>query len=122
MTRTGERLVPDEVVSRMDAAVDVRHRFAYSLVSRFASPDALLLDVGCGAGYGAAIVAGAVAAYVGVDVARDAIADAQARYGGADASFAVFDGRQLPFPDAAFGAVTSFQVIEHVADVQAFVS
>jgi SAM-dependent methyltransferase len=122
MTRTAERLVPDEVTSRTDAAVDVRHRFAYALVPRYAAAGARLLDVGCGVGYGAAIVAGAVGEYVGVDVAPDAIAYAHARYAGPQARFATFDGRRLPFADAAFGVVTSFQVIEHVADVEAFLA
>jgi len=122
MTRTGERLVPEEVASRADAAIDIRHRFAYALVSRYAAPGARLLDVGCGVGYGAAIVAGTVAEYVGVDVAPDAIAYAQARHAGPQTRFATYDGRRLPFGDAAFGVVTTFQVIEHVADVEAFVA
>jgi SAM-dependent methyltransferase len=121
MTRTGERLMPHEVVTAEDVAMDVRHRFAYALVPRYAARGARLLDVGCGAGYGAALVEDAVSEYVGVDVAQEAIDYARDRYAGARARFDVYDGVTLPYADASFDVVTSFQVVEHVADVERYV-
>ncbi len=75
-----------------------------------------VLDVGCNTGYGTVRLAGAARSVTGVDVSPGAIEAAQARAGGEGVEFRIIDGLGLPFPDHSFDLVTSFQVVEHVAD------
>lgn len=77
-----------------------------------------VLDAGCGAGYGSAVLRrGGAASYLGVDVAAAAVEAAAERFGGADGvRFERADLAALPLEDASMGAVTCFEVIEHVPD------
>jgi SAM-dependent methyltransferase len=55
------------------------------------------------------------AAVTGVDISADAIAHARARYGQrTNLSFEVADATKLPFADATFDAVVSFETLEHL--------
>jgi ubiquinone/menaquinone biosynthesis C-methylase UbiE len=120
MRQTAERHSPDVIHSSEDVAMDVRHRYAYSLVEAFAKPHHHLLDVGAGEGYGALIVADWVADYRGVDVSAEAMSAAARRYGGSKIQFDHYAGESLPYSDSSFDLITSFQVIEHVASVEIY--
>ena len=88
-----------------------RYMFAARLVG-----DAVVLDLGCGCGYGARHLAGSGASDVlGVDIAPEAVSFAQSRYGRPGLAFAVMDARSLALAKA-FSVVTCFEVIEHVDD------
>jgi SAM-dependent methyltransferase len=119
---TAERHVPDAARSDADVAMDVRHRYAYSLVGEFAEPHFRLLDIGSGEGYGAAVVSDFVATYQGVDVSGEAVTHARRRYARATIRFDQYAGGTLPYPDDAFDLITSFQVIEHVDDVETYLA
>jgi SAM-dependent methyltransferase len=121
MKRTSERHHPDALLTAEDEAMDVRHRYAYSLVQRYATQGDRLLDVGSGEGYGAAIVSSWVTSYDGVDVSATAVAHAAKTYGAASVRFEHYDGRTLPYETDAFDLVVSFQVIEHVEDVDGYI-
>jgi SAM-dependent methyltransferase len=120
--RTSERHSPDHVASDEERGLDVRHRYAYDLVRDYAETQYRLLDVGSGEGYGSTILAPLVASYVGIDVSSDAVADARGRYGSDSVSFQEYDGLTIPHTDGSFELITSFQVIEHVADVPRYVA
>lgn len=81
-----------------------------------------VLDIGCNIGYGTKIMSGRCRSITGVDVSERAIAAARRMYGSANVEFQVVDGNSLPFADRSFDLATSFQVIEHVVNVDAYLS
>jgi ubiquinone/menaquinone biosynthesis C-methylase UbiE len=112
LEETGERLVPG---AHPDHIVEAEHIARYELVGEIAAGRAAL-DAGCGAGYGAAILARSGARSVaGVDVDPEAVAFAEDRYGDV-ASFQTGNLLALPYDDDAFDLVVCFEAIEHVVD------
>jgi 2-polyprenyl-3-methyl-5-hydroxy-6-metoxy-1,4-benzoquinol methylase len=87
--------------------------FHYEHALAHIEPGMRVLDVACGAGFGARMVAGRGAEVHGVDLDKEAIARARAQ-GGATETYHVADCTQLPFEDAAFDAVLTFETVEHV--------
>jgi SAM-dependent methyltransferase len=107
---TGERLLPDEQRGQL---VYAEHVARYRLASQLAS-GRRILDAACGEGYGTAMMAAAGAARaVGVDIHGRTVAHAREKYGG---EFEEGDVCRLPFEDASFDLVVSFETIEHVED------
>jgi SAM-dependent methyltransferase len=76
---------------------------------------ARVLDMGCGEGQVARVLAEGGAAVAGVDPARRQLAAAVARAGGP--AYAQGLAQALPFPDAAFDAVVTCLVLEHTDDL-----
>ncbi len=109
---TGERLPDDDPHFRADLA---RHLAAYHLARRY-SAGKLVLDAGCGEGYGAALLAEVAARVVAVDRDHAAVAHAQARRARANLRFACVDLARLDALGARFDVVCNFQVIEHLVD------
>jgi SAM-dependent methyltransferase len=75
-----------------------------------------ILDVGCGIGLLEEHLAGSGAHFIGVDVALDAVRSA--RQTAPHASFAAYDGRELPFSEGAFDAAIAVCVLHHVEATQ----
>lgn len=83
-----------------------------------------VLDVACGEGYGAFMLARCGAAeVVGVDIAEDAIAVARQRFARDGVEFLVGDALDLPGllgGRPPFDVIVSFETIEHVPDPRRF--
>lgn len=75
------------------------------------------IDLGCGCGYGASILAGKVAKVTAIDADGEAIDYAKAHYAADNIVFRTgrAEGARLPKADA----VIAFEVIEHVEDAAA---
>lgn len=120
MKATTERHSPERIRSPEQQVIDAMHRYAYGLVEEFARPGDRLLDIGFGEGYGSELVRPWVSEYHGVEVSRDVVDHARAKYAHPAASFRHYDGEILPFGDDDFDLAISFQVIEHVVDVSRY--
>jgi len=114
---TGERVIPGQV----DPDLWAEHISRYAFASRFA-PGARVLDIGCGAGYGTAELAGRARFAIGIDLAPEAIAHAKTAYSQANVSFLAASATGLPFRDGSFELVTAFEVIEHLDDWRTLLS
>jgi len=108
MTFADERLVPEEAVEASLQEHVARYRFAREQLR-----GGRILDVACGSGYGTAMLGA-----VGVDVSLEALRYARRH----PAPYVAADAARLPFADAAFDAVVSFETIEHLADPDRFVA
>ena len=122
LPNTSERLIPQYARSKEDHLMVLRHLVAYEFAKRTLSGCGRVLDLGCGEGYGSALLAEAVDEVVGLDVDEAAIAHASAQHASANCRFQRYDGERLPFEDGAFDAVVSFQVIEHITGDRQYVS
>ena len=91
-----------------------RYRFAIEHVR-----DRRVLDIACGEGYGAAALAAAGSAHViGVDISAAACAHAHEKYG---LETRVGSAETMPLGDGEVDVVVSFETIEHLHDVNAFI-
>jgi SAM-dependent methyltransferase len=96
------------------------YRFAIDYTSRRD-----VLDYGCGTGYGTALLAESATRVVGVDVDEAAVAHAECSHRQPNLSFRCVspaESGSLPFDSNSFDTVVSFQVIEHISEVRAYLS
>lgn len=107
---TGERFVPE-----CEREIWYEHMHRYVFARQFVA-GLEVLDAACGEGYGAALLGGVAARVVGVDLSAEAVGHARARYAGAgQLEFRRADVTELPFDDASFDRVVSFETIEHLS-------
>ena len=112
---TGERLT-----GATDGQVQVEHYHRY-LFARSLASGLDVLDVASGEGYGSALLAQVARSVVGVEHSQPTVLGARANFPRANLCFIQGDARALPFADASFGAVVSFETIEHFDRQDAFV-
>ncbi|WP_258344783.1 glycosyltransferase [Saccharopolyspora gregorii] len=110
---TGERCVP----WADDVQVIYEHYHRYALAARFVRGKRVL-DLACGEGYGAALLAAEGAEVVGLDVDPATVEHATRSYGSRDVSFrtgSITDPDVLA-DEKPFDVVVCFEAIEHVAE------
>lgn len=107
---------------------ELRGRISYEHYHRYFSTRKIVaeksvLDVACGEGFGVAILAKVANRVVGLDIHQPTVSSATARYQSEkNLEFVVGDCRKLPFEDATFDVVTSFETIEHIEDHDVFIA
>ncbi|MBI4514766.1 MAG: class I SAM-dependent methyltransferase [Deltaproteobacteria bacterium] len=113
---TGERLVAGDPLFAVDFA---RHLVAYRYAQELARGK-LVLDAGCGDGYGSHLLAETAARVVGVDRSADTVAVAARRYQTSNLTYRVCELTRLADLGERFELVINFQVIEHLVDPRPF--
>ncbi len=106
---TGERLT-----SAIGGQVEIEHLHRYCLARQYCH-GLDVLDVACGEGYGAALLAQVARSVLGVDVEQAAIAHAERSFAAPGLRFRQGQATALPLEDASVDAVVSFETIEHFA-------
>ncbi len=110
-----ERIIPDETAKGVVSIHLKRYAFAKDFCD-----SKTVLDIACGSGYGTYYLATSVKKIIGVDCSSEAIEYARRRYAHPNASFEVMDACNMRFPDHTFDVVCSFETIEHVEQVEAY--
>jgi SAM-dependent methyltransferase len=122
LQNTGERMVPEALRSADDYVLLLRQLFAYRVACQRLPANVPVLDVGGGEGYGSRLLAEGGRPVVAVEVDPTTVVHAARQRTSTLCSFVLSGGRELPFSAGAFGAMVSFQVIEHVDNDRLFVS
>jgi SAM-dependent methyltransferase len=108
MRFSGERIIPGEVPRDME----LMHRKLYEFALQYVEGKRVL-DVGCGEGYGSAMLARKAMSVVGVDISEEAIAHAAAKYSLDNVEFRCMPVEHLSFPGDSFDVLVCLEVIEH---------
>ena len=120
--KTGERIIPEDIKSREEYLLYLRHLYAYDFVKNIVTKDSLVLEVGCGEGYGSYLLSQYVKKIVGLDIDAETINHASNKYLSQSCTFEIYDGVNIPYKENTFDAVISFQVVEHIHDDMNYIS
>jgi SAM-dependent methyltransferase len=112
---TGERVIPGEV----DRDLWNEHAARYAFAARVAG-GRRVLDAGCGAGFGAAVLATQAREVLAIDIAPEAIEYARAHYQAENLRFEQASCLKIPASEASFDLVAAFEIIEHLSEWRTF--
>jgi ubiquinone/menaquinone biosynthesis C-methylase UbiE len=116
---TGERVIPE---ANKNDLVYAEHMCRYLFAGQFVRGKTVL-DVASGSGYGSRYLFGRGAKrVVGLDNSPEAIDYASETCAAAGVEFLVGEAQNLPFSDASFDVVVSFETIEHLKDQEKYLS
>lgn len=110
MKYSGERYVPESIKS---ALISFEHWHRYLFVQSFVE-NKQVLDVACGAGYGANLLSNVANSVVAVDISKESIDYAATQYKKDNLEFVLGNVCALEFEDRSFDVITSFETIEHI--------
>ncbi|MCX7726098.1 MAG: class I SAM-dependent methyltransferase [Chitinispirillaceae bacterium] len=115
---TGERIIPPS--EGEVSIVFSRHKFAYEYVSSFVL-NKKVIDIGCGCGYGSKILSEKAELVYGIDYDKDAINYCNSHYRASNLRYFNVDINEEINFNLFFDIAISFQVIEHMQDVDRFI-
>jgi SAM-dependent methyltransferase len=117
--RIGERAIDTERWrSEAEYALYLGHLAQYEWAGSFCQ-GARVCEVGCGFGYGTALIAQVAEKIVGIDIEPRLVEQLQG-LANDNMQFLLYDGRRVPMPDNSVDVCLSIHVIEHVSDPEAF--
>lgn len=109
MDYSGERFLPDEC----NGEIAIEHYQRYQLAKQLVK-DKVVLDSACGDGYGSSLLAESAFKVVGLDIDEAVVEKANQKYGNSKLSYIAGSVENLPFDDAIFDIIVSYETIEHV--------
>ena len=112
---TGERILLEKETPLMIA----RHFCAYKFAENYAH-NKIVMDVGCGEGYGSYYLSSFAKQVVGIDYDKEIINYAKNKYQKDNLSFYVLEAESLGSLNNKFDIICSFQVIEHMRNTKLF--
>lgn len=122
MFKYEERIVPDKYY-RAFYSTFAEYLGRYEFATRFLGPQATVLDVGCGCGYGSAHLADAPGRRVlGLDRSAEGVGYARKHYGSGRLCFMAADATTLPVKAQSLDGVIAMEMIEHIQDDKAVLS
>lgn len=92
-----------------------RHLVAYRMAGELGR-GRRVIDIGCGEGYGPALLADSAEEVLGIDIAPEVVEHASSDYRAPNLSFEVMDVGSLDVGSRSFDVAVSLQVIEHIVD------
>jgi len=104
-----ERVIPDSNDTQF-----IHHVVRYNFAEKFVAGK-LVLDNGCGTGYGAHLLSMSALSVTGVDISEDAINFALENYNRQNLTFKQMDSTSLQFDNEAFDIAVSFEIVEHLS-------
>lgn len=111
---TGERLT-----GTVAGQIEIEHLHRYFLARELArSKD--VLEIACGEGYGAALLAQVARSVLAMDISAEAVAHAQRAYRQSNLEFRLGDARRLDVPENSVDLVVSFETLEHFREHEEF--
>lgn len=124
MEFTGERIVPDKTPDSIIITHKSLYNFAVEKTHLLHSLNIqpLVLDLACGYGYASPLFI--AKNYVGGDVSFNAVKFAQSKYNERvfDTHFVCLNACELPFSDNSFDGIVSIETIEHLPNIEIFLS
>jgi glycosyltransferase involved in cell wall biosynthesis/SAM-dependent methyltransferase len=112
-----ERIIPKKTYGGSLAI----HLKRYDFARQFCQGK-IVLDAACGVGYGSSYLASVAKEIIGVDISEKAISYAKEHYQRDNIQFKVMDIHNLGFPDKYFDIVCSFETLEHLDNLERFIS
>lgn len=98
------------------------HLQRYIFAKKFTAGKGMVLDAGCGNGYGTALLAEDAGQVVGVDYDTEAIDYCKQHFSRPNLRFLLADCRSLPFDTENFDTVVSLEVFEHIVEWEQFLA
>lgn len=103
----GERYIP-----HISGEIELEHYHRYIMATELVKGKDVL-DIACGEGYGAELLAQHASSVLGVDIAQEAIDYAQAKYQRPNLQFKQGSCSNIPLESASVDVIVSFETIEH---------
>jgi protein-L-isoaspartate O-methyltransferase len=91
---------------------ELLHLFRYRLGRGFVSPEDIVLDLGCGSGYGTAMLAEVALRVVGIEAIEAQVLESVTRYQGDNIEFICGNLEAIELPEC--DVACAFEVIEHL--------
>lgn len=118
MEYTGERVVkePKEITIYY---VFFEHIYRYCFARRYCR-NKVVLDAGCGTGYGTYELSKSARKVIGIDISKEAIDFCKNNYAQPNIEFLEMDIRNMKFEEDFFDCMVSFETLEHIEEQEKF--